>query len=226
VTFVVALIVGTMPTILLVRPLIGQNLGIVDEGRVIRSAQPTSQLLEIIRTHRLASILNLRGGSSHDWWYKAEVQAAQKNGVAFYDLPLVATRRPTRRQLLQLIDTLSKCNYPLLIHCKAGADRTGLASAIYLMTLKGEPPRQAMRAFSIYYNHVPFFGTEHLHEPLEEYAEWLEAQRLEHTPERFRSWIKDDYRSPDPAVDPPVVKPGPRRPIEPSHEPGASGYIK
>jgi protein tyrosine phosphatase (PTP) superfamily phosphohydrolase (DUF442 family) len=189
------------------------NLGIVDHGRVIRAAQPTSQLKELIKEHHLASILNLRGGSSRDWWYTAEVQAAEKGGVAFFDVPLSATRRPSRRDLLVLIDLFDHCTYPLLIHCKAGADRTGLASAIYLMTQRGEPPRQAARSFSIYHSHLPVFGTERLHEPLDEYAAWLEANSLEHTPTRFRDWVRNDYRSDDPAVDPAPVVPGPRRPL-------------
>ena len=68
-------------------------------------------------------------------------------------------------------------------------------------------------SFTIYHSHVPWFGTEHLHEPLDEYALWLEVHALSHTPERFRAWVKDEYRSDDPGVDPPPLSPGPRRPI-------------
>ena len=99
----------------------------------VRSAQPTSQLPDWIREYRIRSILNLRGGNSADWWYEAEVNAARGGGVTFYDFPISATKRPTRRELLVLIDTLRSCTYPLLIHCKSGADRTGLASALYMM---------------------------------------------------------------------------------------------
>jgi protein tyrosine phosphatase (PTP) superfamily phosphohydrolase (DUF442 family) len=204
-------LLGAAPPIsLLVRPWTGSNLGIVEPGRVIRAAQPTTQLPQLIQEFQLTSILNLRGGSSKDWWYTAEVQTAQSSGVAFYDLPLSATKRPTRRDLLLLIDTLDRCKYPLLIHCKAGADRTGLATAIYLMMHRGEPPRQALRAFTIYHSHVPLFGTEHLHEPLDEYASWLDAKSLAHSPDRFRNWVKDEYQADDPSIDPPHLAPGPR----------------
>jgi protein tyrosine/serine phosphatase len=128
------------------RPWFQGNLGVVDAGRVIRSAQPTTQLPTWIRQYGLRSILNLRGGSHADWWYDAEVKAAEAGGVCFYDFPLSATKRPTRRELLVLIDTLESCSYPLLIHCKSGADRTGLASALYFMVRCGTPPRQAERA--------------------------------------------------------------------------------
>jgi hypothetical protein len=193
------------------RPWFHGNLGVVDAGRVIRSAQPTSQLPAWIREHQLRSILNLRGGGPADWWYDAEVRAARDGGVRFYDWPLSATRRPSRRELLVLIDTLRSCPYPLLIHCKSGADRTGLASALYLMMERCVPPEQAENAFTLEHGHVPLCGPEHLHEPLNEYAAWLAARRLAHSPDRFRDWVKNEYDSPDGREDPPPLKPGPRR---------------
>jgi protein-tyrosine phosphatase len=200
-------------TLVFGRPRLTGNFGIVEAGRVVRCAQPTTQLADLIRDHHLASILNLRGGSSKDWWYVAEVRTAQANGVAFYDYPLSATRRPSRRDLLVLTDVLERCRYPLLIHCKAGADRTGLASALYLMMSRGEPPEQAIRAFSLAYGHVPLFGPEHLHEPLSEYAAWLKDHTLSHSAERFRSWVKSEYRAEDPSADLPTLQPGPRHPL-------------
>jgi hypothetical protein len=179
------------------RPWFQGNLGIVDPGRVIRSAQPTTQLGRLIQDYQIRSILNLRGGSPADWWYAAEVQTARDRNVSFHDLPLIATRRPRRRELLALIEILESCQYPLLIHCKSGADRTGLASAIYLMTRRGEPPDRARRAFSLGFGHVPIAGTEHLHEPLDEYAAWLKERGLPHTPRRFHSWVENVYQSTD-----------------------------
>jgi protein tyrosine phosphatase (PTP) superfamily phosphohydrolase (DUF442 family) len=209
----VILLGAAAPVSLLLRPLVSSNLGTVDPGRVIRAAQPISRLPQIIRDHHLASILNLRGGSSRDAWYASEVRTAQASGVAFFDFPLKATRRPTRSELLSLIDFFDHCQYPLLIHCKAGADRTGLASALYLMMQQDEPPQQALRAFTIYHGHIPLFGTEHLHEPLDEYARWLDSQGLAHSPARFREWVKNDYRSADPSVEPAPLAPGPRNPL-------------
>jgi protein tyrosine phosphatase (PTP) superfamily phosphohydrolase (DUF442 family) len=192
------------------RPWFQGNLGVVDPGRVIRSAQPTNELGHRIRDYQLKSILNLRAGSQDDWWYDAEVRMAEANGLSFYDLPLSATRRPRRHELLKLIDLFQDCPYPLLIHCKSGADRTGLASALYLMLQRGEDPERAEHAFSIEYGHIPFGGSEHLHEPIQEYAAWLKTHQLTHSPERFRDWVKNDYRDEDPSSDPTRLKAGPR----------------
>lgn len=194
----------------LLRPFYSSNLGIIDEGRVIRSAQPTAALGDMIRDHKLASILNLRGGSPRNDYYSNEVRVAKEAGVDLYDLSMSATKRPRRSDLLRLIDVMNRCEYPLLIHCKSGADRTGLATTIYRMVVLKEPPEEARAAFTIYHSHVPIFGPERLHEPIDEYAAWLARNALPHTPERFHDWVLNTYRSDDPSVEPPPVEPGSR----------------
>lgn len=191
-------------------PWFSGNLAVLDSGRLVRSAQPTAELGRWIEQYGIRSILNLRGGGPADWWYQGEVEQAETHDVAFYDLPLNATRRPRRRELLILIDLLERCRYPLLVHCKSGADRTGLASALYLLVRKGASPQEAEGAFSLEFGHVPLFGPEHLHEPLREYAAWLKTKGLAHQPALFREWVKTEYAAPDPAVDPPILPAGPR----------------
>jgi protein tyrosine phosphatase (PTP) superfamily phosphohydrolase (DUF442 family) len=197
------------------------NFGVVDPARVYRSAQPDAALPRLIARYHLASILNLRGGSLDDVYYAAEVRTARALGVDFYDLPMSATRRPLRRELLLLLDLFERCRYPLLIHCKSGSDRTGLATALYLLSRRSEPPERALRAFALHYGHVPLFGPEHLHEPLQEYDRWLASQRLVHNPARLRRWVEQVYQAEDirHAVVP--LEPGPRRttPEEPTAAP-------
>ena len=212
----VVLLSAAAPVSLLLRPLVSSNVGTVDPGRVFRAAQPTARLAELINDYHLASILNLRGGSFKDKWYVSEVRAAEASGVAFFDFPLKATTRPTRSELLTLIDFFEQCSYPLLIHCKAGADRTGLASTIYLMMKKEMPPEEAIGAFTIYHGHIPLLGTEHLHEPIDEYARWLASKGLAHTPARFRDWVRSDYLSADSGAQVSPLRPGPRHPRSPS----------
>ena len=198
---------------LALRPHLTQNLGVIDSGRAYRSSQPTSRLPEMIRELGLASILNLRGGSPTDSWYVDEVQNARAGGAAFYDLPLSAVRRPTRRELLWLIDVVTSAPPPLLIHCRAGADRTGLATVVYALSVLGLPPEKAMEGFTVLHGHFPAFGPQHLHEPIDEYAAWLKARGLEHEPPRFRRWVRDEYLAPDPSKDPRPFTAGSRFPL-------------
>lgn len=192
-------------------PLGFSNFGVVDQGRVYRSAQPGPELAETAGTFGIRSVLNLRGGSSDDEFYQNEVGTADRLGLALYDLPVSAKRRPSRKDLLRILDVLDHCRYPLLIHCKSGADRTGLAVALYRLAVLGQGPRQAEASFTLLHGHIPFFGPQRLHEPVVEYQRWLERNHLAHSPDRFRSWVTWDYQDDDPpgALERPT-RPGPR----------------
>lgn len=184
------------------------NFDVVDPGRVYRSAQPKGDLGQILSERGIASVLNLRGGSDSDWWYANEVRETRNRD--FYDLPLSAARRPKRRELLLMLDLFDRCRYPLLIHCKSGSDRTGLAVGLYLMAKKNLPPEAALRAFSIWHGHVPLHGPETLHEPFHEYQAWLAARHVSHSPARLREWVQRAYRSEDTSIDVAPLQPGPR----------------
>lgn len=194
------------------------NFAVVDDGRVFRSAQPQNagEFRRLVADHRIASVLNLRGGGADDPWYRDEARVLPSLGVDFYDLPMLATERPSRRTLLRLAAVLDTCRYPLLIHCKSGSDRTGLAVSLYLLTHRGLPPSEALRGFSVWHGHVPFGGTERLQEPLKEYDAWLRSRRLAHSPERFRDWLRADYVADDAYVDEAPPRIGPRLPERPA----------
>lgn len=204
------LLVALGAMVLFRNSLFHRNFGVVAAGLVYRSAQPKENLKSLADTYEVASILNLRGGGSSDAFYSDEVRLAIAQGIDFYDYPMSANRRPKRRDLLTLIDLFERCRYPLLIHCKSGSDRTGLASGLYLMVRSGTPPEKALNAFSLFYGHVPLFGPENLHEPFDEYAVWLKSKGLAHSPERLRDWVENDYRADDPVREIPPLRAGPR----------------
>ena len=179
------------------RPLFQGNFGVVEPGRVYRSAQPNSRLADWANRYHLSSILNLRGGTPADPFYREEREIAGSTGMKFFDVPLSATEQPSRTQLLELISAIRLAPYPLLIHCKQGADRTGLATAVYRMMRLGIPPEDALSSFQLQHAHVPLFGPEKLHLPLEQYSEWLRKRSLSHTPGRFERWVQTEYVAPE-----------------------------
>lgn len=209
------------------RPLFLGNFGEVCRGQVYRSAQPLDGLETLMKSRHLSSILNLRGGSNADRWYSREVELCEANMIDFYDFPMNATSRPGRRQLLILLDLFKRCRYPLLIHCKSGSDRTGLATALYLMSMNHFDPNSALSAFSLTYGHVPIGGPQRLHEPLVEYRDWLLKQGFTHTPDIFHDWVEHEYRSDD-DVNIPLkpLQPGPRDRValSPSRASGATRH--
>jgi len=69
--------------------------------------------------------------------YILEKNICAKLGLNLIDIPLSATRAPTPEMLVRLLDALNSAERPLLMHCKSGADRTGLASAIFILDQGG-----------------------------------------------------------------------------------------
>lgn len=209
---VVLLVLLVASTAVFHRPLFLGNVGAVDPGKVYRCAQPKGNLDDLIAELQPGSILNLRGGWYTDSWYAAEVEATEQAGIDFYDFPMKANRRPSRAELLTLIDLLDRCRYPLVIHCKSGADRTGLASALYRLVVLGHSPDEALEEFSIFYSHIPLAGPERLHEPFKEYRDWLQVEGKTHEPSLFRDWVVHHFRDEGSAEDALLapLTPGPR----------------
>lgn len=212
-TLVATVLVTATLAIVAYRPLFMGNLGVVDPELVYRAAQPKGNLRRLLADYGVRTVLNLRGGSTKDSWYADEVRTTGELGVDFYDLPMSATKRPTRRELLMLLDVFERCRYPLLIHCKSGADRTGLASGLYLMAARGASVDEAMGEFSIEHGHVPIGGPQRLHEPFREYKTWLKDRNLPHNRDRLRAWVEAEYRADDrpSRYEPPRVGPRIRR---------------
>jgi protein tyrosine/serine phosphatase len=57
----------------------------------------------------------------------------------------------------KIVQMMKDAPKPLLIHCKAGADRTSLASALYLHAVKND--KNAEKQISILYGHFPWLGS-------------------------------------------------------------------
>jgi protein tyrosine/serine phosphatase len=87
-----------------------------------------------------------------------------------------ASRELTRSQVDRLLAILEAVEKPLLIHCQAGADRTGLATALYLAAIAKQGEEAAEDQLSIRYGHV---GLPHL----------SSAYAMERTWEKLEPWI-------------------------------------
>lgn len=131
------------------------NLHEVRRGELYRSAQLSpDQLAELIDRDGIASILNLRGRNETDDWWSAETAMARQKGVVHADFAMSASTMPTPERLAELVALMRSLPKPILIHCHAGSDRTGLAAALYLAAIDGDDEETAEAQLSFRFGHV------------------------------------------------------------------------
>lgn len=130
-------------------------------GELYRSNQPTAaQVTDYAQRYGIKTIVNLRGSAVDAQWYRDEIKTATALGVKHIDFRMSAYRPLTLDEARQLITLLRDAPKPVLIHCKSGADRTGLASVIYLSQVAGKSEDTAERQLSLYFGHlaIPFLS--------------------------------------------------------------------
>ncbi|MFJ1292631.1 dual specificity protein phosphatase family protein [Paracoccus yeei] len=130
------------------------NFHPIVEGEAYRSAQPDAENLRTwVNEKGIRSVINLRGTHHGTPWYDAEIAASDTLGLTHYYFGMSASKGLDRAKAAQLIALLRAAPKPVLIHCKSGSDRTGLASALYLAD-RGRGEELAEDQISIRYGHV------------------------------------------------------------------------
>ena len=132
------------------------NFHVITPGSAYRSAQLDKDELEYyIKKYRIKSILNLRNDTEHADWYEQEVKISSECGVAYYLVPLSARAEPSKESVAKLLEVFNSAPRPILIHCKAGADRTGLVASMWKLVVDKEPKNKAGKQLSIRFFHFP-----------------------------------------------------------------------
>jgi undecaprenyl-diphosphatase len=135
---------------------LSDNFYCVEKGLIYRCAQPSAKLIgRAVEEHKIKSVLNLRGENNNSDWYEEEINASKQYGVAHFDYRMSARRELNATQIQEVLTLINKAPKPLLIHCKAGADRTGLVSALCRLSL-GDTPQRADEQLSLLYGHFPY----------------------------------------------------------------------
>ncbi len=136
------------------------NFHPITPGEAYRSAQLDEALLtRYIRDYGIRSVINLRTANDSADWYGKEVRACARLGVEHRNLPLTAYAAPTAEQVKKLINLFETLPRPVLIHCRAGADRSGIAAAIWKVVVDGATKEEAKAQLSLRYGHVSMGAT-------------------------------------------------------------------
>lgn len=163
------------------------NVRVVDPGLVLRSGQlPGSRLARLLQTENVQSVLNLRGALD-DAALREEREICRRLGVIHVDLDFPLGELPKPETMTHLLDALDQLPLPMLIHCAAGSDRTGLACTLYLHLHHGLPLRLAQRSQLTWrYGHWPIKQAKLMDRFLDLYRETGRGLS-------FREWVAERY---------------------------------
>ena len=166
-----------------------RNWGVVEAGRLYRSNHPLPwQLAEAQRRVGLRAVINLRGHREACGSDALGRARARELGLLHADAPFESRGAPHKDRILRLAGLFAELPEPLLIHCKSGADRTGLVAGIWLL-LQGRPVRAALDQLNWRFGHVAASRTGILDAFFREYEHF----QARHGAKPFLDWLRDDY---------------------------------
>lgn len=157
---------------------------------VFRSNQPSPRQIAKLAERGFKSVVNLRGASDCGQYY-LEQQACQQHGLELWNSKLHSRQMPSYEKLEQLLQVFEQAPKPLLLHCKSGADRAGLASALYLLTQAKQPVALASQQLSIRFLHFKASKTGRLDHFLASYQPFEQQGML------FQDWLAKHYQPQD-----------------------------
>jgi protein tyrosine/serine phosphatase len=165
-----------------------RNWGTVVPGRLYRSNHPTPWQLRLAAwRHGLRTVINLRGERPDCGSDVLGREAAARIGLVHIDAPFESRGAPHKDRVLRLARLLGEVPEPILLHCKSGADRTGLAAGIWLL-LQGRPVEEALDQLSLRFFHIRQGKTGILDAFFLAYAEATRER-----PKPFLDWVREDY---------------------------------
>ena len=127
------------------------NIWKIDEN-IFRSAQPSPSLFLKFKNEGIKTIVNLRG-SRDDLVDQMERRVCNNLNLNLIEFKLHSRGAPSIKQIKESRELFKQIEYPVLIHCKSGADRTGLMATLYLI-FKGIDIKTAKNQLSFKYLHV------------------------------------------------------------------------
>ena len=157
------------------------------DNKLWRSAQPMPRDIKWAARTGIRTVVNLRGGREFGCW-PLEKEACDAAGIRLVDLPLYARGAPRVEAIRWAREVFDSIEYPALIHCKSGADRTGLAAALYLLLHRRRPIAEARMQLRGRYGHFRWTATGILDAFFDQYERDVQGRQL-----AFLDWAESMY---------------------------------
>lgn len=167
---------------------------------VWRSYQPSPGDLEKWARRGIKTVVNLRGPKPSAALFLEE-DACERLGLHLVNFRVFSREAPSYETLCGARELFAAIEYPALFHCKSGADRVGLMSALYLFFTGIAPLDVALEQLSIRYGHLRQGKTGVIDAAFEQYLAHAAASSISlDDVDAFFAWAKS------PAYDPVAIK--------------------
>ena len=152
-----------------------------------RSAQPAPHHIKAMAREGIRTIVNLRGPQDCSSYWLEEA-ACQRYGITLVNYKVRSRAAPSRSELRGARELFDRIEYPMLMHCKSGADRAGLMSVLYRHLREGVPIEIAKKELSWRFGHFRQADTGILDYFFERYL-----QDTAERPMPFFDWVEHVY---------------------------------
>ena len=159
-------------------------------GGMFRENQPSPKRISEWAKMGIKTNVNLRGESSKGF-YLLEKEACEAHGITMVDFRVYSRDTHTAEKIRGAKKLFESIEYPAVIHCKSGADRTGIMGVLYRHFHMGDSIEVALEQLSFKYLHVKQGKTGMLDFFFKDYLTYAQHQEIE-----FIDWVETVY---DPA---------------------------
>ena len=160
-------------------------------GGMYRENQPSPERIAVLAKEGIKTILNLRGPSPKGF-YLLEKEACEKHGITLINFRIYSRDVHTPEKIRAAKSLFEEIEYPAVMHCKSGADRTGFMGVLYRHFHMGDSLEDALaRELTLKKLHVRQGKTGMLDYFFEDYLRESKGRDIS-----FIDWVETEY---DPA---------------------------
>ncbi len=156
-------------------------------GGMYRENQPNPKRVAVWAKEGIKTVLNLRAESPKGF-YLLEREACEAHGLTLINFRMFSRDIHSVAKIKAAKELFEKIEYPAVMHCKSGADRTGIMGVLYRHFKLGEPIETAIRQLSFKYMHIKHGKTGMLDFFFEEYLAYNAK-----SPINFMDWVETIY---------------------------------
>ncbi|HIE40429.1 MAG TPA: protein-tyrosine-phosphatase [Thiomicrorhabdus sp.] len=154
-----------------------------------RSNHPSAGFLQKLQQkHQLKTVISMRKANKSGS-YLLEKEACDKYGITLINHPMSSRKLPKPEMIVAAKALFKTAQYPILIHCKSGADRAGLMSVLYMYFIQKQPMEQAVKQLSMKYGHFRWADTGKLDFFFDAFFQY----QSQHPSIEFLEWVTTVY---------------------------------